>query len=187
MDEAATVGKPTRMFYICIIWAERLVHMSHVQEIVNYVCINDLPPVIPAENIASKLGKYRTVAQQKLLVKLSLNAYTGVRGVYMDTKREIPTCFTPLLRYLNRKRNVYYPGNKDRCFHCKRKAWSGPKKRKQQKEKVRRNNNRRNNNRKVREISFRNESSITGYYRDAWGRGLPWRRRSVKSARMYQV
>lgn len=94
------------------------VHMLNADEYIQYVRVYDLPPEVPDKNLALVLGKYgkvKRVVREKFPPELGFDIYTGIRGVYMDVKKEIPTS----LHFLNRKGNVFYPGNKNVCFVCK--------------------------------------------------------------------
>ena len=84
-----------------------------------YVRVFDLPPEIPDIDIALVLGKYGVVkrtVREKFPAELELDLYTGIRGVYMDIKKEIPAA----LYFLNRKGRIYYDGLKQKCFQCKK-------------------------------------------------------------------
>src|SRR5450830_1255978 len=101
-----------------------------------------LPPEVADRELASvleKYGKVKRVVREKIPVELGLDAYTGVRGVYMDVKKEILSS----LHFQNLKGNIFYSGNKDKCFLCKdeghrmnkcpkRKARKQPEKRQQE-------------------------------------------------------
>src|SRR5450759_2114003 len=92
--------------------------MTRAQECIFYIRVYDLPPEIPDQELASVLGKYgrvKRVVREKFPVELGLDTFTGVRGAYMDVKKEIPTS----LNFLNRKGNIVYPGNNSKCFLCK--------------------------------------------------------------------
>lgn len=95
-----------------------VVRMSNAGEFVQYVRVYDLPPEVPDANIElvlSKYGKVKRVVREKFPPELNFDMYTGVRGAYVDVKKQIPTS----LHFLNRKGNVFYHGNKNVCFHCK--------------------------------------------------------------------
>lgn len=84
-----------------------------------YVRVFDLPPEVPDIDIALVLGKYGVVkrtVREKFPAELELDLYTGIRGVYMDVKKEIPAA----LYFLNRKGRIYYDGLKQKCFQCKK-------------------------------------------------------------------
>src|SRR5450756_2225522 len=93
--------------------------MSHAnKDYILYVRIYGLPPEVADRELASVLGKYgkvKRIVREKIPVELCLDAYTGVRGVYMDVKKEIPSS----LHFQNLKENIHYSGNKDKCFVCK--------------------------------------------------------------------
>ena len=94
------------------------VHMSDASEYIEYIRVYDLPPEVPdneLEKVLKKYGKVKRVIREKFPVELNLDACTGVRGIYMDVKKEIPTS----LHFLNRKGNIFYDGNKGRCCLCK--------------------------------------------------------------------
>lgn len=94
------------------------ISMSHAGEYVQYVRIFDLPPEVPDQELALVLGKYgkvKRVIREKFPAELDFDMYTGVRGVYIDVKKEIPTS----LHFLNRKGNIFYKGNSNICFVCK--------------------------------------------------------------------
>lgn len=95
-----------------------VVRMSPAGGNVQYVKIYDLPPEVPDSDLALVLGKYgevKRVVREKFPADLGLDMYTGVRGVYMDVRKEIPNS----LHFRNRKGNIFYQGNKNLCFLCK--------------------------------------------------------------------
>ena len=68
--------------------------MGHAQDYILYVRIYGLPPEVADRKVASVLGKYgkvKRIVREKIPAELGLDAYTGVRGVYMDVKKEIPS------------------------------------------------------------------------------------------------
>lgn len=84
-----------------------------------YVRVFDLPPEVPDLDIALVLGKYGVVkrtVREKFPAELELDLFSGIRGVYMDIKKEIPAA----LYFLNRKGRIYYDGLKQKCFQCKK-------------------------------------------------------------------
>lgn len=94
------------------------VRMSVAGGNVQYVRIFDLPPEVPDKDVSLVLGKYgkvKRVIREKFPAELGLDMFTGVRGIYMDVEKEIPSSYY----FLNRKGNIFYSGNKDTCFHCK--------------------------------------------------------------------
>ena len=77
----------------------------------------ELPPEVPDKEISLVLGKYgkvKRVIREKFPADIQLDIFNGVRGVYMDVKSEIPSA----LHFLNWRGNVFYSGNKDKCFIC---------------------------------------------------------------------
>ncbi|XP_065084820.1 uncharacterized protein LOC135714470 [Ochlerotatus camptorhynchus] len=94
------------------------VRMSHAGEFIQYVRVYDLPPEVPDNELDKVLGKYgkiKRIIREKFPTDLCFEVYTGIRGVYMDVKKEIPTS----LHFFNGKGNIFYDGNKDKCFLCK--------------------------------------------------------------------
>lgn len=83
-----------------------------------YVRVFDLPPELSDNNLALVLGSYGhvdRVIREKFPADLGLDhMFTGVRGVYIDVKQEIP----PSIEVLNRKGRIFYSGLKDTCFSC---------------------------------------------------------------------
>lgn len=86
---------------------------------VQYVRVFDLPPELSDNSLSMVLGKYGKVEcmkREKFSADLGLaHMYTGVRGVYMEIKNEIPS----MIEIGNRKGRVYYEGLKDTCFLCR--------------------------------------------------------------------
>lgn len=83
-----------------------------------YIRIFDLPPEVPDQEIGNVLGKYgvvRRMVREKFPAQLELDLTTGVRGVYIEIKKEIPAT----LFFLNRRGRIYYEGVKHKCFLCK--------------------------------------------------------------------
>lgn len=83
-----------------------------------YIRIFDLPPEVPDQDIAAVLGKYgvvRRMVREKFPAQLELDLTTGVRGVHIEIKKEIPAT----LFFLNRRGRIYYEGVKHKCFLCK--------------------------------------------------------------------
>lgn len=85
---------------------------------IRYVRIFDLPPEIADMDVSLILGKYGNVKRmirEKFPAELELDLFTGVRGVYMDIKKEIPST----IHFLNRRGRIYYEGLRQKCFLCK--------------------------------------------------------------------
>lgn len=83
-----------------------------------YIRIFDLPPEVPDQELATVLGRYGTVrrmVREKFPAQLELDLTTGVRGVHIEIKKEIPAT----LFFLNRRGRIYYEGVKHKCFLCK--------------------------------------------------------------------
>lgn len=92
--------------------------MSVAGGCIRYVRIFDLPPELSDLDVSLILGKYGTVkrmVREKFPAELELDLFTGVRGVYMDIKKEIPAS----LYFLHRRGRIYYDGLKQRCYLCK--------------------------------------------------------------------
>lgn len=94
------------------------VRMSIAGSNIRYVRIFDLPPESSDESLSLALGKFGQVeymVREKFPSNLGLDhLYTGVRGVYMEVKTEIP----PTIDVGLRKGKVFYDGLKDTCFLC---------------------------------------------------------------------
>lgn len=83
-----------------------------------YIRIFDLPPEVPDQEISTVLSRYgvvRRMVRGKFPAQLELDLTTGVRGVYIEIKKEIPAT----LFFLNRRGRIYYEGVKHKCFLCK--------------------------------------------------------------------
>lgn len=95
------------------------VQMTIAGSNMHYVRVFDLPPEVNDEKLSLALGEYGKVerlVREKFPADLGLgHVYTGVRGAYMDVKKEIP----PAVFVGNRKGHVFYDGLKDTCFLCK--------------------------------------------------------------------
>lgn len=94
------------------------VRMSVADGNVQYVRIFDLPPEVPDADISSVLGRYgevKRVVREKYPAELGLDMFTGVRGVYVDVEKDIPSA----LNFRDRKGNIFYAGNRNKCFLCK--------------------------------------------------------------------
>lgn len=86
---------------------------------VQYVRVFDVAPEIDDKDLSAVFGKYgdihRTV-REKFPVGLGLDhLYTGVRGIYMEIKNEIPSA----LDVGQWKAKIYYEGFKEKCFLCR--------------------------------------------------------------------
>lgn len=83
-----------------------------------YVRVFDLPPELADDRLSLVLGKYGEIEQvvrEKFPAGLGLDhLYTGVRGVYMVVKKDIP----PMVEVVGRKGRIFYEGLKDTCFLC---------------------------------------------------------------------
>lgn len=85
---------------------------------IRYVRVFDLPPEISDLEVSLVFGKYGTIkrmVRERFPAELKLDLFTGVRGIYMDIKKEIPST----LFVANRRARLYYEGLKQRCFLCK--------------------------------------------------------------------
>lgn len=85
----------------------------------HYVRVFDLPPELGDNNLSQALepfGKVERIVREKFPAGLGLDhLYTGVRGVYIDVKQDIP----PSVDVGNRKGRIFYYGLKDTCFLCR--------------------------------------------------------------------
>lgn len=85
---------------------------------VQYVRVFDLPPELSDHSLSLVLGSFgnvERVVREKFPVDTGLDyLFTGVRGVYIDVKREIP----PAVDVLDWKARIFYYGLKDTCFMC---------------------------------------------------------------------
>lgn len=98
-----------------------VVQASDAEGNFQYVRVCELPPELPDKEISLVLGKYgevKRVIREKFPAGLGLDIYNGVRGVYMNVKSEIP----PVLYFLNWRGNIFYFGNKEKCFICAEKG-----------------------------------------------------------------
>lgn len=94
------------------------VRMTVAGGCIRYVRVFDLPPEISELDVSLVLGRYGTVkrmTRERFPAEFELDLFTGVRGIHMDIKKEIPST----LYVANRRARVYYEGLKQRCFLCK--------------------------------------------------------------------
>lgn len=94
------------------------VKMTVAGSCARYVRIFDLHPEIPDSEVSALLSKYgevKRMVREKFPADLGLNMFTGVRGVYLEVKKEVPSA----LYVRNRKARIYYEGLKRKCFLCK--------------------------------------------------------------------
>lgn len=92
--------------------------MAIVGESMRYVRVFDLPPELPddkLEGVLREFGRIERVVREKFPPNLGLDhMFTGVRGVYMDVKKDIP----PSIDIAGRKAKIFYDGLRDTCFLC---------------------------------------------------------------------
>lgn len=85
---------------------------------VEYVRVFDLPPEISDDDLLvsfKQYGKVDRIVREKFPGNLGLDhVYNGVRGVYIDMEKEIPSS----IMVKNRKAKLFYDGLKDQCFLC---------------------------------------------------------------------
>lgn len=97
---------------------EVTVHVAVADGFFRYVRIFNLPPEVTDDEIAAAMAKFGTIRQlvrEKLPTDLSFNAYSGIRGVHMEVKSEIPAAM-----YIGHfKCRIFYEGLRNRCFICK--------------------------------------------------------------------
>lgn len=84
-----------------------------------YVRVFDLPPELSDDHLSQvfgSFGKVERIIREKFPADLGLgHMYTGVRGVYIDVKNDIP----PSVNIGNRKGRIFYSALKDTCFFCR--------------------------------------------------------------------
>lgn len=93
------------------------VYMSVAGSNTQYIRIFDLPPEVSDFDLCTELtqyGKIKRCIREKYPPEFQLNLYTGVRGVYMDVEKEIPS----VIYIHSRRGRVFYTGNKLKCFSC---------------------------------------------------------------------
>lgn len=94
------------------------VKMSVAGGMYKYVRIFNLPPEVSDDEIGrvlARYGKIRKQVREKFPPECEFDAYSGIRGAYMDIQKQIPAS----LFIRNSKARIYYDGFKNRCFHCK--------------------------------------------------------------------
>lgn len=94
-----------------------VVEMIDAEGNYEYVRVCELPPELPDSDISLVLGRYgevKRIVREKFPAGLGLDVFNGVRGVYMDVRKELP----PALFFRNWRGNVFYAGNKEKCFAC---------------------------------------------------------------------
>lgn len=109
--------EPRKFHYISGISIE--VRMTEAGNNVRYVRVFDLPPELSDCTLSTALeryGKVERIVREKFSADLGLpHMHTGVRGVYMDIKQDIP----PEIIVGNRKGRIYFDGLQDTCFMCR--------------------------------------------------------------------
>ena len=86
--------------------------------VLKYVRLFNLPPEITDAEIVKALQKYGTVRQvvrEKFPADFGFNVYSGIRGVHIEVKSEIPAA----MFVGHCKARVFYEGLKNKCFVCK--------------------------------------------------------------------
>jgi hypothetical protein len=93
------------------------VQMSQESETLKYVRVWGIPPDAPDDDVARFFGHYgevKRVVREKYPRELNCPIETGVRGVYMDLRRDL----SHFMYIRNFKIKVYYEGMKERCHGC---------------------------------------------------------------------
>ncbi|XP_062703960.1 uncharacterized protein LOC134286364 [Aedes albopictus] len=95
-----------------------MVQMSVAAGNTRYIRVFDLPPEVTDAELSAVLGVYGTVkrvVRERFPADSGLNMFSGVRGLYVDIKKEIPEA----LIFCGRKGRIYFDGMKPKCYLCK--------------------------------------------------------------------
>jgi hypothetical protein len=93
------------------------VAMTEENESFRYVRVWGLPPEAPNEDVMAFFGQYgevRKVVRELFPKELNCPIETGVRGVYMDLKKDL----SHFMYIRNCRIKVHYVGMKDKCHIC---------------------------------------------------------------------
>jgi hypothetical protein len=93
------------------------VQMSQESEVQKYVRVWGIPPDAPDSDVARFFGNYgevKRIVREKYPKDLNCPIETGVRGIYMDLRQEMPH----FLYIRNFRIKIHYDGMKERCFGC---------------------------------------------------------------------
>lgn len=86
---------------------------------IQYVRVFDVPPEVDDDALCAVLrtyGKIHRTLREKFPTGLGLDhLYTGVRGVYMEMKHDVP----PALNIGQWNAKIFHDGLKEKCFLCK--------------------------------------------------------------------
>lgn len=86
---------------------------------VKHVRVFDLPPELTDDQLShviGEFGKIERIVREKFPEELGLgHLYNGVRGVYIDVKKDIP----PAIVIGKWKGRIFYDGLKNTCFLCR--------------------------------------------------------------------
>jgi hypothetical protein len=93
------------------------VKMSHESECLKYVRVWGIPPDAPDGDVArffAHYGEVKRVVRERYPRELQCPIETGVRGVHMDLRQDLPH----FMYIRNYRIKVHYDGQKERCFGC---------------------------------------------------------------------
>jgi hypothetical protein len=93
------------------------VQMTQESESQKYVRVWGIPPDAPDSDVARFFGNYgevKRIVREKYPKELNCPIETGVRGIYMDLRQEMPH----FLYIRNFRIKIHYDGMKERCFGC---------------------------------------------------------------------
>jgi hypothetical protein len=93
------------------------VQMSQESEMLKYVRVWGIPPDAPDGDVARFFGNYgdvKRVVRERYPRDLNCPIETGVRGIHMDLRQELPH----FMHIRNFRIKVHYEGQKERCFGC---------------------------------------------------------------------
>jgi hypothetical protein len=93
------------------------VRMSQESESLKYVRVWGIPPDAPDGDVARFFGHYgdvKRVLRERFPKELNCPIETGVRGIHMDLRQELPH----FMYIRNFRIKVHYEGQKERCFGC---------------------------------------------------------------------
>jgi hypothetical protein len=93
------------------------VEMSEECADLKYVRVWGLPPEAPEKDVAEffqYFGTVRRMVRERYPKELNCPIYTGVRGIFMEIKKDIPH----FLYIRNYQIKIHYEGMKEKCYLC---------------------------------------------------------------------